>query len=165
MSTHPYDTLTLSSGAKLFFTPCPGTQEARLEEAVELLQQAGASALITLMPDAELMRFHAQSLPTVCASLGLSWFHLPIGNEERPGPQFEKNWSDARNELKTRLAAGESIAVHCRGGSGRTGLMIGILLVDQGMPLAEAISAVQSIRPAALQNPDQLGFLQECLAS
>lgn len=165
MTTHPYDTLTLASGAKLFFTPCPGTQAARLEEAVEQLHQAGAGALITLMPDAEMVRFHAQSLPTACAALGMDWFHLPIGNEERPGPQFEQNWSDARHELKTRLAADESIAVHCRGGSGRTGLMIGILLVDQGMPLAEAIRMVQSIRPTALENPDQLSFLQECLAS
>lgn len=164
MSTHPYDTLTLSSGARLFFTPCPGTQAARLEDAVAQLHAAGAQALVTLMPEAEMARFYAQPLPDVCAARGMRWFHLPIGNEERPGAEFEQNWQAARSELKAMLAAGTDVAVHCRGGSGRTGLMIGILLVDQGMPLADAIAAVQAVRPSALQNPDQLGFLQECLA-
>ena len=54
MQLHPYDTLTLDNGAKLIFTPCPGSKEASLEESVLTLKQAGTSMLLTLMYDHEI---------------------------------------------------------------------------------------------------------------
>jgi hypothetical protein len=65
--SHPYDTLRLASGAALIFTPCPGTKNTSIEEAVSTLKAAGANALITLMPADELERFEASALPRLCA--------------------------------------------------------------------------------------------------
>ena len=48
--SHPYDLLSIPGiPGKLIFTPCPGTKDTSLEEALASLKQAGASAVITLM--------------------------------------------------------------------------------------------------------------------
>ena len=52
--THPYDIMPLEQGGGLIFTPCPGTKEVDLRSALQDLQAAGASAVITLMPSHEL---------------------------------------------------------------------------------------------------------------
>jgi protein-tyrosine phosphatase len=45
--------------------------------------------------------------------------------------------------------------VHCKGGSGRTGLVIGLILVSLGWPKDKVINAVQALRPKALVHPVQ----------
>ena len=53
--SHPYDLLGIPGiPGKLIFTPCPGTKDTSLEVALVALKQAGASAVITLMPQNEL---------------------------------------------------------------------------------------------------------------
>ena len=56
MSVHPFDTLTLANGAKIIFTPCPGTKEASITDAVSTLKTAGASLIISVMFDEELAK-------------------------------------------------------------------------------------------------------------
>ena len=56
-----------------------------------------------------------------------------------------------------------SIAVHCKGGSGRTGLVIGIILLAYGWSGEKVIKAVQEIRPKALKHPVQLEYFNSYL--
>ena len=52
---HPYDLLSIPGcPGRLLFTPCPGTRDTSLDAALATLQQAGASAVISLMPPSEL---------------------------------------------------------------------------------------------------------------
>ena len=37
---HPFDILNLDNGARLIFTPCPGTREASLQDSLKTLQAA-----------------------------------------------------------------------------------------------------------------------------
>jgi len=48
------------------------------------------------------------------------------------------------------LDAGKRIAVHCKGGSGRTGLMAAQILVERGYTKEDALAAVKALRPKAL---------------
>ncbi|WP_315709725.1 hypothetical protein [Brenneria uluponensis] len=43
---HPFDILTLDNGAKLIFTPCPGTKGVPLADALKPLKKAGAQVVI-----------------------------------------------------------------------------------------------------------------------
>ena len=38
---HPFDILNLDNGARLIFTPCPGTKEASLQASLKTLQPPG----------------------------------------------------------------------------------------------------------------------------
>ncbi|GAA6206422.1 dual specificity protein phosphatase family protein [Thalassotalea sp. SU-HH00458] len=158
MTTHPFDILTLENGAQLIFTPCPGTKEATLVDAVSTLKQAGTEMLITLMFDEEMEKLSAQSLPKVCAENNIVWLQLPILDDAAPNQAFESQWQAHKASILEVINNKGTIAVHCKGGSGRTGLVIGLILAAYGYSADNVIEAVQKIRPNSLKNPTQLDY-------
>ena len=95
---HPFDILNLDNGARLIFTPCPGTKEASLQASLKTLQAAGADAVLTMMPDAELSEFKADTLPAECEALGLAWFQLPVEDDCAPEAPFAAAFAKARKK-------------------------------------------------------------------
>ncbi len=161
MSLHPYDIMELRNSATILLTPCPGTKEADIISSVAQLQKAGASAIITLMPKEEMQRFNAVSLPEICEQNAIRWIHLPIEDNTAPQAEFQASWQQHREYLHQLLAQEGTVAIHCKGGSGRTGLMAAIILIEQGMPLEEVISSVQALRPKALKVPAHHAYISQ----
>ena len=160
--SHPYDILGVPGcSGRLIFTPCPGSKETAVAAALDTLQAAGAEALITLMPAGELEQNQAADLPSLCAERNLEWFHLPVADEQVPLDDFAAAWAQARERLQALLGAGRSIAIHCKGGSGRTGLIAARILIDRGLPRAEAVAMVQTLRPKAIQHPAHVAWLEQ----
>jgi protein-tyrosine phosphatase len=159
---HPYDILDVPGcSGRLIFTPCPGSKETSVAEALDTLQAAGAEALITLMPATELERNQASELPALCATRDLPWFHLPVADEQVPLLDFDDAWTLARAPIARLLDEGRSIAIHCKGGSGRTGLIAARILIDRGLPRSEAVALVQALRPKAVQHPAHVAWLEQ----
>jgi len=163
MNTHPYDILTLENGAQLIFTPCPGTKESPLHDSVATLKEAGTNMLLTLMFDQEMNKNNAQSLPAICAEHGISWAQLPILDDAAPDEMFEAQWLAKKATILEVINNQGSVAVHCKGGSGRTGLVIALILLAFGWPAQKVIQEVQKIRPNALKNAKQLGYFNSQL--
>lgn len=161
MNTHPFDAITIDSGARFIFTPCPGTKEATLTESVEQLKQAGAQAIITLMYQQEMDKNQANQLPQICEQQGLGWFQLPISDDAAPNEDFLSKWHEQVADILAILKQQGTIAVHCKGGSGRTGLVIGLLMNELGVNKEQAKTLVQSVRPKALSQPVQLNYYNE----
>ncbi|MGL4713527.1 MAG: tyrosine-protein phosphatase [Shewanella sp.] len=159
--SHPFDILSLDCGTRLIFTPCPGTKSVPVTEAVATLKAAGTEVIITLMPLGELHTFGAALLPDICREAGILWLHLPIEDDASPAEAFELAFARHRAELLTLMQTQSTIAIHCRGGSGRTGLMAAILLLLAGGSLDEVITQVQSIRPNALTNVHQRSYIDQ----
>ena len=151
MSSHPFDKLSLKDGSAVIFTPCPGTKDASLRDSLDQLAQAGAKAVITLMPDDEMIRNEVTELPDACNEKGLHWFHFPIEDNTSPGEEFQQAWEKDKERVFAMLNQQEALAVHCKGGSGRTGLMVAIILLERGMPYEQAVAQVKSLRPNALK--------------
>ena len=151
MQTHPYDILPLADGGKLIFTPCPGTKGIALEESLSQLRQAGASAVISLTPQTEMARLQVEGLPDACHKRGLDWFHLPVEDDAAPAAEFDQGWAREREKILAILDEEGALAIHCKGGSGRTGLMAAIILLERGMGLEQVTSTVQRLRPKALR--------------
>ncbi|MDN3380795.1 MULTISPECIES: dual specificity protein phosphatase family protein [unclassified Pseudoalteromonas] len=163
MQRHPYDTLILDNGAKLIFTPCPGSKEASLEESVITLQQAGTNIILTLMHDEELAKNNADQLPILCKLHNITWLQLPILDDAAPAQEFATQWQEHKSTIANAVKNQATIAVHCKGGSGRTGLVIALILLAHGMPTDEIIKQVQNIRPNALKNTHQLNYFNSQL--
>ena len=163
MITHPFDALTLDNGAQLIFTPCPGTKGANLTDSISTLKQAGTNMLLTLMFDEEMKKNDALSLPTECEKQGIDWIQLPILDDAAPSQEFESQWNKHKVNILTVINNKGTIAVHCKGGSGRTGLVIGLILLAFGYSSEKVIEEVQNIRPKALLNPVQLNYFNSYL--
>jgi len=54
---------------------------------------------------------------------------------------------------------GATVAVHCRAGLGRSGLVAACLLVHLGASAETAISCVRAARPGAIETPEQEAFV------
>ena len=80
---HPYDILPLETGA-LIFTPCPGTKNTSIEEALKTLKAANATTLITVMPDEEMAANEVSDLQSLCQQLAMDWIHLPVADDSAP---------------------------------------------------------------------------------
>ena len=159
MNLHPFDILPLEQGGGLIFTPCPGTKGVDLQTSVAQLEQAGASAIVTLMPETEMARFEVAALPSVCAQHGLQWFHLPVEDDMAPTAEFQQRWEKQQGSINRMLDEKRTLAIHCRGGSGRTGLMAAIILLGRGIPFERVVSMVQALRPNALKLQPHVDYL------
>lgn len=62
---------------------------------------------------------------------------------------------------ETAIRANRGVAVHCRGGLGRTGTVLACILIWFGDSPDTAIARVRSAQPHAIQTPVQLRFLHD----
>lgn len=159
MTSHPYDALPLTDGGKLILTPCPGTQGVSLADTVEQLGRAGADAVVTMTPSDELEQLGVSALPDAVANGGMRWFQFPIEDDAAPGPAFEQSWAAERDALLAMVSRHSGIAIHCRGGSGRTGFMAALILRELGMDAEHADALVRRLRPNALSLPVHIDYL------
>ena len=149
--------LTLS-GVNLALHSAPGL-EGDLTGDLQTLKQQGVSAMITTLTDEELQRFGIAGLGPEAESQGIAWQHLPVKDKSLPDEAFEHHWPQAMEQLLPRLLGGERVSVHCRGGTGRTGLVAARLLLAAGIPLSEVVEAVRQARPGALASEEQVEYL------
>ena len=159
---HPYDRLSIPGiQGKLIFTPCPGTKDSSLVDSLATLKHAGASAVISLMPASELAANGAEDIGKQCQVQDMAWFHLPVADEQVPLEDFGQGWKASKQSILERLNAGQDIAIHCKGGSGRTGLIAARIMIEAGIPRADAIALVQALRPKAIQHPANLNWITQ----
>jgi ADP-ribosyl-[dinitrogen reductase] hydrolase len=158
----------VSAGAgfgRIGFTRCPGPREPRcrarcLRADIAAIRAWGAGLLVTLMESAELERLGVPDLGDRVRAAGLAWLHLPIADFGVPDAAFEAAWTTAGQALRTRLRAGRDVALHCRGGLGRSGTIAARLLVELGTPPETAIAAVRAARPGAIETVAQAAHVR-----
>ena len=161
MSTHPYDVLALPDQGHLIFTPCPGTKGVSLKESLAQLRAAGAEAVITVMPNDEMASNGVTELPDVCQTIDLQWFHFPIVEDTSPGEEFRQAWETGKNQVFGILDRSGTVAIHCKGGSGRTSLMAAIILCERGIKHDQILEQVKAVRPYALKLAVHTDYLQQ----
>lgn len=162
--THPTWELKIDNDAALVLTPCPGTKELGLTESLAQLKEQGVVAVVTAINAEEMASKNVADLGEQVQAQGMQWFHLPIEDDCAPGADFAAQWSAASPELQKVVAQGGKIAMHCMGGSGRTGLLAANLLLELDWSLEKIISEVQALRPGAFQKPVQVEYVQQLAA-
>lgn len=159
--SHPYDILPVLQGARFIFTPCPGTKEEDLVRSVATLKAAGTDAVISLLSNTELGMLGVAALGDEIQRHNMAWYQLPIEDDCAPQAPFFDVFELVKDDLQARLDSGETIAIHCRGGTGRTGLMAAILLLEAGESWETVKNQIQSIRPKALTLAPHLAYIEQ----
>jgi protein-tyrosine phosphatase len=160
--THPTWELPVEdNNAALILTPCPGTKEASLSDSIDQLKSQGVTVVVTALSTHEMQEKGVSDLPDLVEKAGLQWFHAPIEDDCAPNEAFQARWKHLSPSLHKALANGEKIAMHCMGGSGRTGLLAAHLLLEKGWELQEIITHVQSLRPGAFTKDVQVEYIHQ----
>lgn len=120
--------------------------------------RAGASAVVVLAEHDEILEAAGVDLLQVYAQQGMEVFSVPI-------PDFGVPRSAGFSMQVSRVVAaarqGRTVAVHCHGGRGRTGLFLACMAKQvKGMPADQAIQWVREYIPEAVETPEQVRFIQ-----
>ncbi|KAB7610366.1 hypothetical protein F9L33_13775 [Amylibacter sp. SFDW26] len=95
------------------------------------------------------------SLPMHFLKAEYDWLHLPIVDFGAPDIS---DWGDNLNNLKATLNAGGRILAHCKGGQGRSGMLLLKLLVSQGEAPETALARIRAVRPHAVETKEQYNW-------
>ena len=163
-SPFSFDYLPCPAGGGLVLMPCPGRQgqddrgrvwHRNLDRDLDALRAFPVQAVITLLPDAEIVRYQVTALPQAVASRGWHWWHWPITDMGLAGEESWQAMGDTVPALRAIWQQGGVLAIHCAAGLGRSGTLAAQFLVMQGLDADEAIRQVRQVRPGAIETQAQ----------
>jgi hypothetical protein len=123
-----------------------GEAELTMDQRVRRFLAVGITTFVDLTEDHELIPYFPLLMAGVAEGTCPPAYHrLPIHNWAVPTPVMMMR---ILNTIDTALAAGQSVYVHCAGGIGRTGTVVGCHLVRHGMPGVAALEEIMRLRQA-----------------
>ncbi len=159
--THPTWELPVENGATLVLTPCPGTKGVSLSDSIKQLKEQGVTIIVTALSLDEMQEAGVATLPQEVEKAGLLWLNAPIEDDCAPDDAFLETFQAGLPALLNAVDKGEKIALHCMGGSGRTGLLAAHLLLEKGWELTDIIEKVKTLRPGAFTKAVQIDYIHQ----
>lgn len=119
-----------------------------LEDEVANWTRTGVNAVVSLLTPDEIKDLDLEEEERLCRVNGIDFISYPIPDCGLPSSR--EAFVDLISQLGNRLAAGESVAVHCRQGIGRAALVAVCLLVASGINTEDAVRRVGTARGIAV---------------
>lgn len=115
--------------------------------------------LVTLLPGYELQALKIPNLLERARAHGLETRYFPFDDGSVPDRLLGAYVLIER--LVSRLRAGGTIVVHCKGGLGRSGLVVASVLIALGLDHEAATTATRAARRGAIETPAQGVWVRE----
>jgi protein-tyrosine phosphatase len=130
---------------------CASTHGFRWERDLDLdlrvlANEERVDVLVSLVEDVELPRYQIGDLFLRAVMHGIEVHRLPIADVDTPSNNEDVTTLLAA--MRAHVAAGRRVAVHCIGGLGRTGTIVGCYLVSTGTAPAAALDLLRRLRGA-----------------
>lgn len=109
---------------------------------IAYLPAAGCEHVVTLLSAAE----GAEEIGQRVRAAGMAWTWIPLAGARPPEGRHERSARLAIADLARRLAAGESILIHCSAGIHRTGMVAYALLRVCGVNREAALDRIAAMR-------------------
>lgn len=119
-----------------------------LGEEVSALREAKVDSLVSLLEPAEVRELALNDEPTLCGKYGIAYRSFPI--PDRGTPLSVARFTPLLLEVHSELLENKAVAIHCRAGIGRTGLMAGCLLHLLRVPYKDIFHLLSRSRGVAV---------------
>ena len=96
--------------------------------------------------------------PELLAAHGLAFLHLPMTDTD---PLTQDQMAIGSSWIAAERSAGRKVLAHCRHGVGRSVMLIAATLIDEGIPVAEALDEIKRRRPRMAFSEGQLDAVVE----
>lgn len=84
------------------------------------------------------------------------WAEMPIRDFGVPDAAATARWVGLETRVTAQLAAGKRVLFHCKGGCGRSGMIVLRLMVLHGEAPDVALARLRAIKPCAVETRAQL---------
>ena len=154
-------------GTEICLSAFPGREHTNvfsidlMEEFFDFLESNRYRSLVSLVEVHEFDQFI--SYPKFEEKIGnrnFSWFFHPLKDMTAPNEIFRERFFETQSHLLENLRSGKKIAIHCKGGLGRSGTIAALLLRHLGFSAEKSIELVRKSRPGAIETEEQEIFIQ-----
>ncbi|RQP24762.1 protein-tyrosine phosphatase family protein [Piscinibacter terrae] len=132
---------------RLALSPRPRGGEWLVDE-VARWHAAGVRCIVSLLEPHEVRELDLASEKALCVERGIAFRSFPI--PDRGTPSSRRELSAFVDELHADMLQGTALAIHCRAGIGRTGLVAGCLLHRLGVPFDDIFHRLSRARGIAM---------------
>lgn len=131
-----------------------------LEDEVRGWRKAGIDTVVSLLTAAEVGELELGDEERLCLANQLRFVAFPI--EDRDVPASATDFADLVTDVAGALGTGSNVAVHCRQGIGRAGLVAVGLLIRGGMTPEQAMQHVGAARSRTVpETPEQQRWIEQ----
>ena len=131
-----------------------------LEDEVSGWRRAGVDAVVSLLTPHENKDLQLAEESKLAQAHGLRFVSLPV--EDRGVPQSWEDTSRAIAKATEILQQGKNVAVHCRQGIGRSGILAAALLIKGGSTPGDALTQISAARGLSVpETSEQMAWIQE----
>ncbi|NOD49127.1 MULTISPECIES: protein-tyrosine phosphatase family protein [unclassified Ruegeria] len=145
------------AGGTLALTSMPG-RGGDYERDLDTIAAWKPGLVVSMTTDVEMLQNGAQEFGSDIQSRASRWVHLPIEDFGAPTPAVEEAWPSISAAARHALTGGGRVLVHCRGGCGRSGMVVLRLMVECGEQSDKALERLRALRPCAVETDAQLAW-------
>lgn len=131
-----------------------------LEDEISGWRKAGVDAVVSLLTPQENGELQLGAESSLAQSRGLRFLSLPVGDRGVPS-----SWDDALlavENVSEMLREGRNVAVHCRQGIGRSGMIAAAVLVEHGNTPDDALKLISEVRGVPVpETPEQREWVKK----
>ncbi len=143
-----------AGGGVLGISPLPGHFGPYADDFTTLTGWA-PDMVLSMTEEGEMAQAGASTLGGDLLHEGITWHHLPIQDFGAPGADLLALWSALSFAARGVLADGGRVLAHCRGGCGRSGMVLMRLMVEIGEAPDVALARLRAVRPCAVETGAQ----------
>ncbi|CUH88138.1 Dual specificity phosphatase, catalytic domain [Phaeobacter sp. CECT 5382] len=117
--------------------------------------------VISMTTEVEHVAVGAHDLGQAFQSMGCRWVHVPVPDFAAPTETMLQSWPEISAMARQTLAGGGRVLIHCRGGCGRSGMVVLRLMIEAGEYPAKALIRLRKVRPCAVETEAQMQWATE----
>jgi polymorphic toxin system DSP-PTPase phosphatase-like protein len=123
-----------------------------LEDEISSWQRAEIRTIVSLLEPQELVELGLSDEPRLCLGHGIEFVSFPI--PDRGVPTSYGTLNLLVMPLVPKVKGGHMVAVHCRAGIGRSGVVAAGILFRSGIPFPQIFPALSRARGVAVPDTD-----------
>lgn len=146
--------LPVTGGGTLGICGLPGRFNT-LQKDLDTVTTWVPDLIVSMTESHEMEMPNNGSLGTVFENLDLEWAHFPIADFGIPSGNIDTQWTVLSRRIHDILDRQGRILLHCKGGRGRSGMVLLRILVDRQEDPEKALKRLRAARPGAVETDEQ----------
>jgi protein-tyrosine phosphatase len=124
-----------------------------LRDEISRWRAASVDVVVSLLEQHEALELDLGEEASLCRQAGIDFISFPV--PDRGAPASLARTAELARGLLERASGGESVAIHCRAGIGRSALIAACVLVCAGVDAGDALDAIAAARAVKVPDTDE----------